>query len=316
MDDDIANESDYPDESTKKADSIKSIFYALFANLAIALAKLGAAITTGSGSMLAESVHSFADCCNQLLLLLGLNRAKQPPSPDHPLGFGKSIYFWSFIVALMLFSMGGLFSVYEGVHKLSETEPLRSPLIAIGVLAFSVVAEGLSLMGCIREVNKERYGRSFWRWFQETRRSELLVIFGEDLAALLGLSFALLAVSMTMITGNVIYDAIGSIGIGVLLIVIAFLLGVEIKKLIIGQSVEPRRLKEMREFLAGEDTIAEIFNLVTLQLGDDVMVAIKARMHPLGSETDLIKAVNAIENRLKEKFPEVLWSFFEPDISD
>ena len=125
------------------ADSVKSIFYALAANLTIAVAKLAAAVTTGSGAMLAESIHSFADCGNQLLLLLGLKNAKRPPSPDHPLGYGKSIYFWSFIVALMLFSMGGLFSIYEGLHKLGETEPLRSPLIAIGVLVFAILGSSV-----------------------------------------------------------------------------------------------------------------------------------------------------------------------------
>ena len=299
-----------------QANSFKSIIYALSANFAIAVAKLVAAIITGSGSMMAEAIHSLADCGNQGLLLFGLKSASKPPSTDHPLGYGKSIYFWSFVVALMLFSMGGLFSIYEGVHKLSETAPLNSPMIAIGVLVFAVVAEGLSLAGCIREINKVRGDRSFWQWFVETRQSELLVIFGEDVAALLGLIFALGAISLTMVTGNPVYDAIGSIGIGVLLIAIAILIGIEIKALIIGQGVETRRLEEMRQHLASEAAIAEVYNLLTLQMGKDVMVAVKARLHPQGSETKLIEAINRCEANFKEKFPEVLWMFFEPDTND
>src|SRR5690348_12178330 len=170
-----------------KADSLKTIFYALGANFAIFLAKSAAAVITGSGAMTAEAVHSLADCGNQGLLLLGMKSAQAPPSPEHPLGHGKAVYFWSFLVALMLFSVGGAFSIYEGIHKLSEPQPLTRAWIAVAVLAFGVVAEGFSMWGCLREVNKARGSRSLWRWFRESRQSELLVIFGEDLAALLGL---------------------------------------------------------------------------------------------------------------------------------
>jgi len=200
------------------ADSIKSIFYALAANFAIFLAKLAAALFTGSGAMLAEAIHSLADTGNQGLLLLGIRRARRPSSPDYPLGQGKEIYFWSFIVALILFSMGGLFSMYEGYHKLHDPEPLKSPFIALLVLLFSLGAESMSLWGCVREVNKERGGRSFVRWFRETRNSALLVVFGEDIAALLGLAFATVAIILTIITGNPFFDALGSMVIGLLLV--------------------------------------------------------------------------------------------------
>ncbi len=299
-----------------QANSLKSIFYALAANLSIAIAKLVAALVTNSGSMMAESIHSLADCGNQALLLLGLKRAKRPPDIKHPLGYGKAIYFWSFIVAIMLFSMGGLFSIYEGTHKLHDTDGLSSPVIAIGVLLFAIVAEGLSLAGCIREVNKVRGDRSFYRWFRETRQSELMVIFGEDIAALCGLVFALLAVSLTMLTGNPVYDAVGSIGIGVLLLIIAWMIGIEVKDLIIGQGVEPARYQEMCEYLGSQDSIAEVFRVITLQLGNDVMVAIKARMQPQPSDVALIEAINAAEERFRAKFPEVVWCFFEPDLHD
>jgi cation diffusion facilitator family transporter len=298
------------------ADSVKSIFFALGANSAIAVSKLAAAAITGSGSMMAESVHSMADCANQLLLLLGIKHAKRPPSPDYPLGFGKAIYFWSFIVALMLFSMGGLYSIYEGIHKVHHPQPLSYPYVAVGVLLFSIIAESISMWGCLREVNKERRGRSLMRWFRETRQSELLVVFGEDLAALLGLSFALIAVVLTMITGNPLYDAGGSIVIGALLLVIALMIGIEVQALLIGQSVEPEQRAQMLEFLQKREEIDQIFNLLTLQLGKDVMVAIKAKMAAMDSAEALVKAINRCEADLKQAFPQVLWLFFEPDLED
>jgi len=298
------------------ADSVKSIFFALGANSAIAVSKLAAAAITGSGSMMAESVHSMADCGNQLLLLLGIKHAKRPPSPDYPLGFGKAIYFWSFIVALMLFSMGGLYSIYEGIHKLRHPQALSYPYVAVGVLLFSIIAESISMWGCLREVNKERRGRSLMRWFRETRQSELLVVFGEDLAALLGLSFAMIAVVLTMITGNPLYDAGGSIVIGALLLVIALMIGIEVQALLIGQSVEPEQRAQMLEFLQKREEIDQIFNLLTLQLGKDVMVAIKAKMTAMDSAEALVKAINRCEADLKQAFPQVLWLFFEPDLED
>ena len=176
--------------------------FALFANSAIAVAKGVAAFFTGSGAMLAEAIHSVADAGNQLLLILGLRQTRKAPTDDHPLGFGKSIYFWSFLVAVILFSLGGMFSLYEGVHKLLHPEPLSYPWVAIGVLLFAIVAEAISLWGCMREVNKERYGRSIVQWFKHSRSSALIVVFGEDIAALLGLVFALLAILATFITGN------------------------------------------------------------------------------------------------------------------
>jgi len=298
------------------ADSVKSIIFALCANMAIAISKLIAAVVTGSSAMMAESVHSLADSGNQLLLLLGIKHAKRPPSPDYPLGFGKAVYFWSFIVALILFSMGGVFSIYEGIHKLHHPEPLSYPYIAVGVLLFSIAAESVSMWGCLREVNKELRGRSLGQWFRETRQSELLVVFGEDLAALLGLNLALMAVILTIITGNPLYDAAGSIGIGVLLVVIAVVIGVQVQALLIGQSVEPDQRVQMLEFLQKRDEIDTVFSLLTLQLGNDVMVAVKAKMTPMDSSESLIKAVNRCEVELKREFPQVLWSFFEPDSED
>ncbi|HJT99532.1 MAG TPA: cation diffusion facilitator family transporter [Rhodanobacteraceae bacterium] len=299
-----------------KADSLKTIFYALGANFAIFVAKLAAAIVTGSGAMTAEAVHSLADCGNQGLLLLGMKSAKAPPTPDHPLGHGKAIYFWSFLVALMLFSVGGAFSIYEGIHKLGHPEPLQWPWIAVGVLAFGIVAESFSMWGCLREVNKARAGRPLWRWFRESRQSELIVIFGEDLAALLGLVFALGAVLATMATGDPLYDAIGTLAIGVLLVVIAVFVAIEVKALLIGQSVDPELRDAIRAYVDQRPEIVRVFNLITLQLGPDVMISVKAEMRRDASALDLVNAINAVERDLKLRFPEIRWSFFEPDIAD
>ena len=299
-----------------KADSLKTIFYALGANFSIFLAKAFAAFVTGSGAMLAEAVHSLADCGNQVLLLVGLKNAKRPPTPDHPLGQGKAIYFWSFLVALLLFSVGGAFSIYEGIHKLGSPEPLKWPWLAIGVLGFGIVAESFSMWGCLREVNKARGRHSLWTWFRESRQSELIVIFGEDLAALLGLVLALLAVVLTAITGNPLFDAIGTLAIGVLLVVIALFIAIEVKALLIGQGVDPEVKAEILRVLDARPEIARVFNLVTLQLGQDVMVAVKAEMSRDLSTRGVVDAINAVEKDLKAKFPEVRWSFFEPDVAD
>jgi cation diffusion facilitator family transporter len=266
--------------------------------------------------MLAEAIHSVADAGNQLLLILGLRQTRKLPTDDHPLGFGKSIYFWSFLVAVILFSLGGMFSVYEGVHKLQHPAPLSYPWVAIGVLVFAIAAEGVSLWGCMREVNKERHGRSIFQWFRHSRSSALIVVFGEDIAALLGLVFALIAIAATLVTGNPLWDAIGTVSIGVLLIVIAVFVAVEVKDLLIGQSVEQFARDEMEGFLRARPEIRELFSLLTMQFGPDAMVAIKARMTPTGSEQGLVAAVNAVERDFRKRFPSVSWLFFEPDVAD
>ena len=299
-----------------KADSQKTIFYALGANFAIFVTKAVAAFLTGSGAMTAEAVHSLADCGNQGLLLLGMKQAKAPASPEYPLGRGKEIYFWSFLVALLLFSVGGAFSMYEGVHKLYEPEPLKWPWIAVGVLVFGIAAESFSMWGCIKEVNKARGKRSLWNWFHESRQSELIVIFGEDLAALLGLVFALVAVLLTMATSNPIFDAVGTLAIGFLLVVIAVFVAVEVKALLVGQSADPELRTAILDFLNARPEVARVFNLITLQLGAEVMVAVKAEMNGDPSNQNIVDAINAVEAAMKARFPQIRWSFFEPDVAD
>ena len=295
-------------------DSTATIFYALGANALIAVAKGIAAWITGSSAMLAEAVHSVADCGNQGLLLLGLQRSAQPPDAEYPLGHGRAIYFWSFIVALMLFSMGGMFSIYEGMHKLGSGQPIEDPWIAIAVLAFSLAAESVSLWKCLTQVNALRGTQSLWRWFRQTRRSELLVVFGEDIAATLGLGLALLAVAAAMLTGNPVFDSVGSLAIGVLLLVVAVFVGIEVKALLVGQSAEPALQEEICRFLTARDEVAEVLNLITLQYGDYVVVAVKARMTESVSAPALVDAINRCERALRAAFPQVRWLFFEPDV--
>ncbi len=297
-----------------QGDSTRAILFALGANFLIAIAKGVAAYVTKSGAMLAETVHSLADCGNQLLLLLGLRQARLPASPEYPLGYGKAIYFWSFLVAVMLFTVGGMFSLYEGVHKLQHPEPLQKWWWAVGVLVFAIAAEAVSMRACLQEVNKSRGGRSLWRWFRESRQAELVVIFGEDLAALLGLVFALVAVVATVVTGDPLWDALGTLAIGVLLIVIAVFVAVEVKAMLIGQSVDPARQREIHAFLEARPEIGRVLSLITLQLGNEAMVSVQAQMRKTQSVRALVEEIDSIERALKAQFPEVRWSFFEPDV--
>lgn len=299
-----------------QSSSVKSIIFALLANLGIAITKTVAAIITGSGAMLAESIHSFADCGNQGLLFLGLKSSKKEPSPEHPLGHGKAIFFWSFVVALILFSMGGLFSIYEGIHKFHSTEEINSPYIAIVVLSVSIVLEGASLWGCITQINKIRGNQSLWKWAVNSRQSELVVVMGEDVAALLGLAFALISVILSVVTGNPVFDAVGSIGIGVLLVVISIFLAIKIEGLLIGQSVDPEVRNDITAFLEAQTEIDSVINLITIQLGDRIMVAVKVKMAGTNTSNQLIENINRCECALKQHIPAIQWSFFEPDVTD
>lgn len=298
------------------ADSSRAILFALGANLAISASKGVAAYFSGSSAMVAETVHSLADSGNQLLLLLGMKQAKAPATPDYPLGLGKAIYFWSFLVAVMLFSIGGMFSLYEGIHKLQDPEPLKQWWWAAGVLTFSIGAETMSMHACIKEVNKVRGSRSFWQWFRESRQAELVVIFGEDLAALLGLTLALVAILVAVATNNPIWDAIGTITIGVLLIVVAVFVAIEVKAMLIGQSADPAINDEIKRFIETQPQVTRVYKVITLQLGNDIMLAVKAGMRPTAGAVEMVQAINTVEIALKVRFPQVRWSFFEPDVTD
>jgi cation diffusion facilitator family transporter len=298
-----------------KADSTRTIFYALGANLAIAAAKTAGALATGSSAMLAEAIHSYADAGNQVLLLWGMKQAKRPPSADYPLGWGKAVFFWSFIVAIVLFSLGGVFSLYEGWHKFTHPEPLNYAWVAVGILVFGLIAESISMRACLQEVNKVRGKRTIWQWFRESRQSELVVILGEDFAALVGLALALIAVLMTILTGNPMWDGLGSMWIGVILIVVAAGIGVEIKGLLIGQSADPEVVERMRQFVERRDGVQKIYGLITMQLGTSLMVALKVKVDA-ATAAELVSRINEVEVALRIEFPEIQWLFVEPDVAD
>jgi len=296
--------------------SAKAILYAFIANLGIALAKLGAALYTHSGSMLAESIHSFADCGNQVLLFVGLRQAQKPPDAKHPLGYGKVTYFWSFVVALLLFSMGGLFSIYEGWHKLDGHEELNKPWVALAVLGVSIALEFGSLLGCLKEIAKLRKDKSLAYWLRNTRNAELVVVLGEDVAALVGLAIAFVFVGLATLTGNMMFDAIGSIAIGVVLVCVSIFVALRIKGLIVGRSAEEDLQEALRAEVAGDPDIESLLNAITLQMGPDVMLALKVKMRAGMSLEAAVDVLNALERRIKSKFPEVAWIFVEPDVTD
>jgi len=296
--------------------SLKAIFYAFIANLGIALAKLGAAAYTHSGSMLAEAIHSFADCGNQVLLYLGLKQAQKPADAQHPLGYGRATYFWSFVVALLLFSMGGVFSIYEGWHKLHGGEPLNKAWVALLVLGTSIGLESGSLMGCLREIRKLRGERSLAYWVRNTRNAELVVVLGEDVAALIGLVLAFVFVSLAAVTGNGMFDGIGSIAIGLVLICVSVFIAMRIKGLIVGRSVEEDLQQALEAQIAAEPGIDKLFRAITIQMGPQVMLAAKIRMEPGLSIEQAVAHINALERNIKSRFPEVAWCFIEPDNED
>jgi cation diffusion facilitator family transporter len=297
--------------SPQKPDTARSIFYALGANVAIAVAKFAGAAYTGSGALLAEGLHSLADTGNEALLLLGRKQAKARPSARHPLGQGRAKYFWSFVVAVLLFSIGGLLSIYEGVRKLDDVAPIEMPWVAVTIVLFAMAAEGFSLRTALQQVGKVRGDRSLWRWFRETRHSELIVVLSEDLAAIAGLFVALAALLATIATGNSVYDAAGSVAIGVVLIVVASGLANEVKSMLIGESASPRTRRAIRAFLQAQPGVLEICDLVTMQLGDDLIIAIRAYMRT-STGHDLVHAIADCKMAIAAEFPQATWIFFEP----
>ena len=294
----------------------RAILYAFLANFGIAIAKSWAAWLTGSGSMLAEAIHSYADTGNQVLLYLGLRQAQRPPDNEHPLGYGKLSYFWSFIVALLLFSLGGVFSIYEGMHKLNHPEGLSQLWVAIVVLGFAILLEGGSLFGALREIKRVRGERPFRAWFKHTRQSELVVVLGEDIGALMGLTLALGFLLLASITGNPVYDAMGSICIGVVLLVISVFIAWRIRSLLVGRSADPEIVALIETVIAEQTGIDHVFNIITIQFGPDTMLAVKVKITPGVDIETAVAHINALERELKQRIPKLAWCFVEPDVTD
>ncbi len=297
--------------------STGEILKSLAVNVVIAVAKGVAAVITGSGAMLAETLHSFADCGNQLLLLKGVRASRRPPDRTHPLGYGRSLYFYSFIVALLLFFGGGVFSVYEGVHKLEHPEPVQDTGIALIILIVSIVLEGWSTIGNIRTMNLRRGKTGFFRYLRDTKDSDLVVVLGENSAAVLGLAFAMVALGLAHETGDGRWDAIGSIAIGGVLVCVATFLASEVKSLLVGEAADPALLKSFEELAEVDPNVERVLNVLTLQQGPgEIVVAAKLKFRS-GMDSDaLVDAINAFERELKARVPEVRWSFIEPDHTD
>lgn len=296
-------------ESSKRA-----IFAAFLANLGIAVAKFLAFVATGSASMLAESIHSVADTGNQGLLFLGGARARRPADRRHPFGHGAERYFWAFVVALVLFSLGALFSLYEGVDKLRHPHALESPEIAFVVLGIAVVLESLSLRTAAREAKPHRDGRTWWGFIRHTKTPELPVVLLEDVGALVGLVFAAVGLGLATATGETRYDAIGSMAIGVLLGVIAIVLAVEMKSLLIGESAGTQVDDAIRAAIEAGPEARRVIHLRTLHLGpDELLVAAKVDVDAPDVPA-LAVAIDAIEARIRDAVPTARLVYVEPDL--
>jgi cation diffusion facilitator family transporter len=300
------------------AGSVRVILYALAVNIGIALAKLAGALVSGSASLFAESIHSAVDCMNQVLLLVGGRKAARPPDARHPLGYGREAFFWSFLVAIALLTMGGAYSLFEGIRKLLAHEgKLEHPALGMGILAFGFVMEAFSFRACLREIRTQNRHGSLWNWFRRTTSSDLLVIFTEDLAALLGLALAGACLGLAWITGNAAFDDAGSVAVGLLLLVVASFLATEVKSLLIGETAETDFRTALDGFLALELPGSYVLNLIALQLGPrSVMLSCKLHPGPTESVKRLIDGINAVERAMKAEFPEIRWQFFEPDFYD
>ena len=292
----------------------RAIFAAFLANLGIALAKLAAFLITGSTSMMAESIHSVADTGNQGLLFLGGARARRPADEEHQFGYGAERYFWAFVVALVLFSLGAMFSLYEGIQKLVNPHALESPAVAFIVLGVAAGLESLSLRTAIRESTPHRGTLSWWKFIRRTKTPELPVVLLEDVGALFGLAFAFFGLGLATITGDTRYDATGSIVIGLLLGAIAVVLAIEMKSLLIGESAGRRTDAAIRSAIESSREVRRLIHIRTLQLGpDELLIAAKLDIAAPDTAT-LAAAIDAIEVRIRAAVPIAHLIYIEPDL--
>lgn len=298
--------------------STKAILAALFANLGIAIAKFVGYAFTSSSSMLAEAIHSVADTSNQALLLLGSRRAARDATPEHPFGFGRERYFWSFIVALVLFTLGGLFAIYEGVHKLGETSHEVSNVgWAIGILVLGIFLESYSFLTAVKESRPLKGKASWWEFIRHSRTPELPVVLLEDFGALMGLVLALLGISIAAITGDFRWDAYGTIAIGTLLVVIAAVLVLEMKSLLMGESaLAPMRATIVSAIEESAD-VKRILHMRTQHIGpDELLVAAKVQLKQGLDTAGVAAAINQAERRIRDAVSLTCMIYLEPDLFD
>lgn len=297
------------------AHGTKSVIAAFFANSAIAVMKFIAWAFSGSAAMLAEAIHSVADAGNQLLLLLGGRLAKRKPDREHPFGYGRERYVWAFIVGMVLFTVGGLFSLYEGINKLRDPHELTMWWLPLLVLSGAIIAESLSLRTAIRESNQIRGNASWMQFIRKAKSPELPVVLLEDVAALLGLVFAFAGVGLTALTGNPLFDAIGTLFIGALLIVVAIIIAIEMKSLLIGEGATEEDWLKMRDIINAHSRVEALIHMKTLYLGpEELMVAAKVAFPPKSTVDDIAHAINELEAHIRKNVADARVIYIEPDL--
>ncbi len=295
--------------------SHKAIVAAFAANLGIAAIKFLGFFLTGAASMLAEAVHSVADTGNQALLLLGGHRASRAPTQQHPFGHGRERYFWSFVVAIVIFMLGGVFAIYEGIDKLAHPRRLESPLVAVGILLVGVALESWSFRTAFKEAKLVRGRYSWFEFIRHTKAAELPVLLLEDAGALMGLAFALLGVSLSVLTHEPRFDALGSVAIGILLVGIAFVLASEMRSLLVGESASAELEAEIRQALLNGQLLRRVIHLRTTHLGpEELLVAAKIELDPTLSFAQVASEIDAAEARVRAAVPIARLSYLEPDV--
>jgi cation diffusion facilitator family transporter len=293
----------------------RAIVAALLANLSIAAAKFVAFLFSGSSSMLAESVHSLADSGNQGLLLLGGKRAQRQATPQHPFGYGRERYIYAFLVSIVLFSVGGMFALYEGYEKIKHPHELEHWYWPVGVLVFAIIAEGFSFRTAIKESNPLRGKKSWKEFVRHAKAPELPVVLLEDLGALVGLILALGGVGLALLTGDGVWDGVGTLCIGILLILIALVLAVETKSLLLGEAAGIEAVQQIESALVAGDTVTGVIHMRTLHLGpEELLVAAKIAVRHDGTATEIASAIDAAESRIREAVPIARVIYLEPDI--
>lgn len=297
------------------AGSTRAILAALAANAGIAAAKFVGYLITGSSSMLAESVHSVADTSNQGLLLWGQRQARREADRLHPFGYGRSRYFYSFVVALVLFTLGAVFALYEGYHKIAHPEPLTSAPVAIAILVVAIALESYSFRTAITESRPLKGSSTWWRFIRTSRNPELPVVLLEDAAALIGLLFALIGVGLTVLLGNAVWDGVGTVGIGALLGVIAVILMVEMHSLLIGEGATPEQEQAICEALEGTPHVDRVIHLRTQYLGpDEMLVGAKIALPPYCELATVARVIDDAEVRIRAAVPAARVIYLEPDL--
>jgi len=299
----------------KKTSSLTVIWFAFIANLIIAILKFLVAFLTLSSAMLAEAIHSVADTLNQVFLLIGIKRGRKEPDAVHPFGFSSELYFWSFIVAIMLFTLGAFFSIYKGIQKLLNPTEIGHVKYAFLVLIFAIMGESIAFYKAFQKINRERGKIKIIEYLRRTKKSELIVVFLEDLAAIIGLSIALVLIFLQQVTGILIFDGIASVCIGLILAAVAVFLGYEIKSLLIGESADIKIIKGITSILNEEESLNSVIYVKSLQFGpDDILLAIKAEFNHRLNSVEISNLINGIERDIRKKYPVVKKIFIEPDI--